>query len=116
MSKSIKVFDIVEQNINMKPIALNSEYAQVKFVFKRKAGQMGWWLRPFVALSEDWSSIPSTHIWLVTTACSSSSRVSEALFWLLWVPTFTCAHTCSLLKYILVLEKLLRFFLNNTYL
>ena len=38
-------------------------------------------LRALAALLELLSSVPSTYIWQLTTACNSGGRVSESLFW-----------------------------------
>lgn len=43
-------------------------------------------LRIHTVLAEDICSGPSTHVGHLTTACNSSFRGSEALFWLFWVP------------------------------
>ena len=39
------------------------------------------WLRSLTALPEGLSSLPITHTRQLTTACNSSSRGSDALFW-----------------------------------
>ena len=48
-----------------------------------------------VALPEDSSLVPSTHVRQLTTACDSSSGVTDALFDLSrqWIHTHTHTHT-----------------------
>lgn len=57
---------------------------------KIKTGEMTPWVRMLV---EDWDLSPSTHFRQLTTACKSSSRESDSLFWSLCVPAFTCTYT-----------------------
>lgn len=43
-------------------------------------GETAQWSREHTVLTEDCSSVPSTHSQHLTTACHSSSRGSDALF------------------------------------
>ena len=58
-----------------------------------EAGEMTQQLRAFAALAEDQNSVPNTNIWLLTTACNSSSWGSETLIWPLWVSACVLMHT-----------------------
>ena len=42
---------------------------------------------------EDLSLVPSIHIRLLTAAFNSSSKDSDTLFWIPWVPALTHTHT-----------------------
>lgn len=57
------------------------------------AGEMAQWLGVHSALTEDWSSYPSTHSRQLTITCSSGAIGADALCWLLQVPAFTCTDT-----------------------
>lgn len=50
-------------------------------------------LRTHTILAEDPSSIPCTHIWLLTSACNSSYRGSYTLFWLPRASLLSCTLT-----------------------
>lgn len=57
---------------------------------KIKTGEMTPWVRMLV---EDWDLSPSTHFRQLRTACKSSSRGLDSLFWSLCEPAFTCTYT-----------------------
>jgi hypothetical protein len=59
---------------------------------KRKAKEKAQWLRALTALPEAWSSVPSTHIQWLTTACKFSFGESDTLFWPLRASAYKC-HT-----------------------
>ena len=44
-------------------------------------GEMVQWIRAFVALSEDMSSVPRTNLSQCTCVCNSDSKRSSALLW-----------------------------------
>lgn len=56
------------------------------------AGNMAQRLRMLATLSEDWSLVPSTHIRWFTTACNSSCRDFNTLFWVLLAPAHMHKH------------------------
>lgn len=53
-------------------------------------GEMTQSLRILAAVPECWSSVPSTHIRRLTTACNS--KVSGALLWLQQTPALLCTQ------------------------
>lgn len=57
--------------------------------WKSHYGRMAQWLRTLTALSEDKSSVPSTHIERLTATCHSIPGGSGVLFWPSWVPRHT---------------------------
>lgn len=53
-----------------------------------QTGGMVRWLRTFIALAEEWGSVPGTHK-IITTTCNFSPKGSD-----------TTANLCGLLAYI----------------
>ena len=52
------------------------------------AGELAQRLKALTALPEDPSSVPSNHTRLLTMACTTTLRGSDAFLWPLWA----CAH------------------------
>jgi hypothetical protein len=49
-------------------------------------------LRVLDTLTEDVGSVPGVQVDYLTTACKSSSRESEVIFWTLQIPTCICPY------------------------